>query len=425
MRQGDGSSVADVFNATEELSPCRIRGGSMLTGKLIVIGVTGGIAAYKSAEVVRSLKKLNASVYVIMTENASEFITPLTLQTLSQNPVITNMFKEPFSWEIEHISLAQKADMILVAPATANIIGKIANGIADDMLSTTIMATKAPVLFASAMNTNMYENPILQENIQKLEKFGYYFIEPSEGDLACGKQGKGRLADIEDIIEEACKILLYEYDLSEKTILITAGPTREKIDPVRFITNNSSGKMGYALAKVAAARGAKVILISGPVNLKKPNGVELVQITSAQDMYHEVLKRFDFSDIVIKAAAVADYKPKVYCENKMKKSADHLSIELEINPDILKTISSQKGKRLIVGFSMETQNLVENSLKKLKEKNLDIIVANDLTTEGAGFGTETNTVKIINKLGVIKDIPLMSKEKIANIILNEILKLDN
>ncbi|MGE5329040.1 MAG: bifunctional phosphopantothenoylcysteine decarboxylase/phosphopantothenate--cysteine ligase CoaBC [Deltaproteobacteria bacterium] len=396
----------------------------MLKGHTIVVGVTGGIAAYKSAEIVRKLKKLSADVHVIMTENACQFITPLTMQTLSQNLVAADMFEKQTNWEIEHISLAQKADMIIVAPATANIIGKIANGIADDMLSTTIMASKAPVMFACAMNTNMYENQIVQSNISKLKKVGYLFNEPEEGFLACNEEGKGRLADVDDIIEKAVRTLLYKPDLAGKTVLVTAGPTREKLDPIRYITNGSTGSMGYAAAKTACARGAKVILISGPTALKKLIGVETVYVETAQQMHDEVIKRHEHADIVIMAAAVADYKPKTTADNKIKKSADELSIELIRNPDILKEVGAKKGKSIVVGFSMETENIEANSIKKLKDKNLDLIIANEIGQEGAGFGTDTNIVKLINKFGMVCDLPIMSKQKVADKIIDEILNIE-
>ena len=393
----------------------------MLNGKIVVVGVTGGIAAYKSAELVRKLKKLNATVHVIMTKNACEFITPLTMQTLSQNSVVVDMFKEPESWDIGHISLAQKADVFLVVPATANILGKVANGIADDMLSTTIMATKAPAIFACSMNTNMYENQIVQSNISRMKKVGCIFVEPEFGELACGQEGNGRLADLDDIVAKVIKVLKYKPELAGKIVLVTAGSTREYFDPVRYITNGSTGKMGYAIAKVAVAKGAKVILVSGPVNLKKPHGVEMVDVVTAQEMYDEVLKRFDCADVIIKSAAVADYKPKSVSENKIKKSSNNIFVEMEKNPDILKQIGAKKGSKIIVGFCMETENLEQHALSKLKEKNLDLIVANDLTTEGAGFGTDTNVVKIINKYGMVKDLPIMSKEEVADRIFDEIL----
>jgi len=396
----------------------------MLKGYTIVVGVTGGIAAYKSAEIVRKLKKLNADVHVIMTDNACEFITPLTMQTLSQNLVAADMFGKPANWEIEHLSLARKADMIIVAPATANILGKIANGIADDMLSTTIMAAKIPVMFACAMNTNMYENQIVQNNISRLKKVGYLFIEPEEGFLACNEEGKGRLADVDDIVEKATRTLLFKPDLAGKTVLVTAGPTRERFDPIRYITNGSTGIMGYAIAKTACARGAKVILVSGPVGLKKLIGAETIYVETAEQMHDEVIKRYEHADIIIMSAAVADYKPKTIADNKIKKSSDELSIELVKNPDILKEIGNKKGKSIVVGFSMETENIEANSIKKLKEKNMDLIIANEIGKEGAGFGCDTNIVKLINKFGMMNDLPLMSKEKIADKIFDEILSIE-
>jgi len=396
----------------------------MLKGITVVVGVTGGIAAYKSAEIVRRLKKLNADVHVVMTNNACNFITPLTMQTLSQNMVVTDMFEKPVNWEIEHLSLARKADIIIVTPATANILGKIANGIADDILTTTIMAAKSPVMLACAMNTCMYENQIVQNNISRLKKVGYIFVEPQEGLLACNEEGKGRLADVDEIIERTVRNLLYKPDLAGKTILVTAGPTIERIDPVRYITNGSSGKMGYAIAKTAAARGAKVILISGPVSIKKPTGVETVCVETVQQMHDEVIKRHEHSDIIIMSAAVGDYRPKTIALNKIKKTSEELSIELIKNIDILKEIGEKKGKRIVVGFSMETENIEANSTKKLKEKNLDLIVLNEIGKEGAGFGTDTNIVKIINKFGMMSDLPIMHKEKIADKILDEILSIE-
>lgn len=395
----------------------------MLKGKNIVLGICGGIAAYKSAELVRKLKKFNANVDIIMTKNACEFITPLTLQTLAQNRVITEMFNAVNDWELEHISLAKKADIFIIAPATANIIGKLASGIADDMLTTTIMATTAPVIFAPAMNSNMYENQIVQNNISKLKKIGYSFIQPESGILACGDEGTGRMANVEDIIEKIFKKILYKPDLTGKTVLVTAGPTKEYFDPVRYITNGSSGKMGYAIAKIALARGAKVILISGETNLKQPYGIDFVTVTSADEMLHEVETRYDCADIIIMSAAVSDYKPKDFSEQKIKKDKSEILIEFTKNPDILSCLAAKKGNRMLVGFSMETEDLEKNALKKLKEKNLDIIVANDLKQEGAGFAVDTNIVKIINKFGIIKDLPLMSKPEVADKILDEILRM--
>ncbi|SHH09790.1 bifunctional phosphopantothenoylcysteine decarboxylase/phosphopantothenate--cysteine ligase CoaBC [Tepidibacter thalassicus] len=393
----------------------------MLSGKNIVLGVSGGIAVYKACDIVSRLKKLNANVKVIMTKSATEFVTPLTFQSLSQNFVITDMFKEPKTWDVEHISLAQWADLFLIAPATANIIGKIANGIADDMLSTTVMATKAEVVIAPAMNTNMYENKIVQDNISKLIKFGYKFIEPESGRLACGDVGKGKLASPENIVKEIIEIFTDKKDLNEKNILITAGPTIESIDPVRYITNRSSGKMGYSIAAEAVKRGANVTLISGKTNLDIPVGVKkFIEVESADDMYNVVMENLENNDIIIKSAAVADYKPKYKQSKKIKKSDEDLCIELDRNYDILKEIGKMKKNKVLVGFAAETNDLIENAKKKIKNKNLDFIVANDLTQEGAGFGVDTNIVKIIDKNGNIEQYPKMSKSDIANIILDKI-----
>ncbi|KXZ39596.1 phosphopantothenoylcysteine decarboxylase / phosphopantothenate--cysteine ligase [Alkalithermobacter thermoalcaliphilus JW-YL-7 = DSM 7308] len=399
----------------------------MLKGKNIVIGITGGIAVYKSCDIVSRLKKLNANVYVIMTRSATEFVTPLTFQSLSQNYVVVDMFKEPKTWDIEHISLAQKADLFLIAPATANIIGKIANGIADDMLSTTVMATKAPVLIAPAMNTNMYENKIVQSNIKKLKELGYDFIDPEEGRLACGDVGKGKLASPEVIVDKIVKELTLSKDLKGTKILITAGPTRETIDPVRYITNRSTGKMGYAIATQAVKRGALVTLISGPTNIDKPLGLsKFIKVESANQMYNAVMENIKDQHVIIKSAAVADYKPKKVSDRKIKKTDDNLFIELERNNDILKEIGQIKQDKILVGFAAETHDLIENAKQKIKKKNLDFIVANDLLQEGAGFGVDTNIVKIIDKNGDIHPFPKMSKEDIANVILDKIkLLLEN
>ncbi|MGB7604307.1 MAG: bifunctional phosphopantothenoylcysteine decarboxylase/phosphopantothenate--cysteine ligase CoaBC [Lutisporaceae bacterium] len=393
----------------------------MLKGKNIVLGVSGGIAAYKACELTSRLKKLNANVDVIMTKSATEFVTPLTFQSLSLNQVITGMFDQPKYWEIEHISLAKKADIIVIAPATANIIGKLANGIADDMLSTTVMAAKSIKLIAPAMNTNMYENPVVQKNIETLKQLGYKFVEPGEGRLACGDIGKGKMAEPE-IIEEVIKALLLPIpnrDLKGKIVLVTAGPTREAIDPVRFITNYSTGKMGFAIAEKAVSRGAKVILVSGPSNLPTPFGVERYDVESAIDMYDVVMKHMEKADIIIKSAAVADYRPSEVSNEKIKKSEDEITIKLQRNPDILQELGKVKGNRVLIGFAMETQNLIENAKAKVQKKNLDFIVANDLRTEGAGFAVETNVVKIIDRQGNIEEIPLIKKNELADIILNK------
>lgn len=394
----------------------------MLKGKKIVLGVTGGIAAYKAAELARALIKEGALVKVIMTQSAAHFITPLTFQTLTNNPVALDMFEEPVTWEIEHISLAKWADVFLIAPATANIIGKIAAGIADDMLTTTVMATKAPVVMAPAMNVNMYTNPITQRNIEFLKQYGYHFVQPESGELACGDVGQGRLADIRDIVDFV-KTLFIKKDLSGKKVLITAGPTREPLDPVRYISNYSSGKMGYALAKAAKDRGAEVILISGPTFIEPPKGVTFERIYTTEQMRNEVLKYFNGVDIVIMAAAVADYRPIDYSDVKIKKDTNEMVVQLRKNPDILKELGYKKAGQVLVGFAAETDNLLVNATKKIEEKNLDMIVANDITQPGAGFEVDTNIVKVITKDGNIKDLPMMSKYELSHIILDLVANL--
>lgn len=396
----------------------------MLKDKTVVIGVSGGIAVYKTLDVVSRLRKLGVNVNVIMTKSATEFVTPLSFQSLSQNYVVCDMFEDPKTWDVEHISLAKRADVFLIAPATANVIGKIANGIADDMLTTTVMATKAKVLIAPAMNTNMYENPILQRNINTLKELGYNFVEPESGRLACGDTGKGKLASPETIVDEVVKLLSKGQDLKGKSIIVTAGPTIESIDPMRYITNRSTGKMGYSIAKEAIERGADVTLITGPTNLTPPQNLKkLVKIESAKDMYEAVLANLDENDVVIKSAAVADYKPKNYSNKKIKKSDDDLAIELDRNKDIAQEIGKIKNNKILVGFAAETNDLIENASLKIKKKNLDFIVANDLTKEGAGFGVDTNIVKIIDKEGNITEYPKMKKEEVANIILDKIKEL--
>jgi phosphopantothenoylcysteine decarboxylase/phosphopantothenate--cysteine ligase len=331
------------------------------------------------------------------------------------------MFEDPKTWDVEHISLAKRADVFLIAPATANVIGKVANGIADDMLTTTIMATKAKVLIAPAMNTNMYENPIVQKNINILKELGYNFVDPESGRLACGDTGTGKLATPESIVDEVVKLLSTEQDLKGKSIIVTAGPTMESIDPVRFISNRSSGKMGYAIATKAIDRGADVTLISGPTNLTPPQNLKkLIRIESAKDMYDAVIENLDENQVVIKSAAVADYKPKNYFNKKIKKSNDDLSIELDRNKDIAYEIGKIKNDKILVGFAAETNDLIENAKDKVKKKNLDFIVANDLTKEGAGFGVDTNIVKIIDKKGNITEYPKMKKEEVANVILDKV-----
>ena len=390
--------------------------------KTVVLGVSGGIAAYKACDVVSRLRKENIQVNVIMTKHATEFVSALTFQSISQNPVAVEMFEPVTNWDIEHISLAKKADIFLIAPATANVIGKIANGIADDMLSTTVMATKAPVVIAPAMNTNMYENPVTQANIQKLKDLGYIFIEPGYGRLACGDLGPGKLAE-PDLIVENIKFLLNKTDeLKGKNVLVTAGPTQEAIDPVRYITNKSTGKMGYALAYQAALMGAKVTLVTGPTNLEIPFGIsEVIKIKSAGQMYEAVTSRFDEMDIVIKSAAVADYKPKNISDSKIKKSDSDLVLELDRNKDILFELGKLKTKQVLVGFAAETDDLIANAQKKLAKKNLDFIVANDLKQEGAGFAGDTNIAKLLFADGNIVELPIMTKNQLSKEIYDKII----
>ncbi|MGN0144551.1 MAG: bifunctional phosphopantothenoylcysteine decarboxylase/phosphopantothenate--cysteine ligase CoaBC [Clostridium sp.] len=381
--------------------------------KNVVLGVSGGIAVYKALEITSLLVKKNINVNVIMTENATKFVTPLSFQSLSQNVVSCDTFQEPKVWEIQHISLADKADVFLVAPATANIIGKVANGIADDMLSTTIMATKAKVIFAPAMNTKMYENPIVQDNIRKLKSFGYEFIEPAEGRLACGDIGKGKLEKPEVIVDKVLMELNDNKDLLNKKVVVTAGPTIAPIDPVRFITNKSSGKMGYAIAKEARNRGAEVCLISGPTNLEPPKGIDIINVSTNEEMRKAAIKAFEKADIVIKSAAVADYKPEKYSDQKIKKKEGDWSLELVRDNDILMELGSLKKDQILVGFAAESQNLKENALAKMKKKNLDFIVANDITSKDTGFASEDNKVIIFSKDNEEIHLDKMSKEKIA------------
>lgn len=390
--------------------------------KCVVMGVTGGIAVYKALDIISALRKKNVDVRVIMTKHAMEFVNPITFQAISQNIVTTDMFEEPKAWEIQHISLAKRADVFLVAPATANIIGKVANGIADDMLSTTIMATKAKVIFAPAMNTNMYENPIVQENIKKLKNLGYEFIEPSSGRLACGDEGKGKLAPVQNIVDITMSNLYDKKDLVGKKVLVTAGPTRAEIDPVRFISNHSTGKMGYAIAEEARDRGADVTLISGPTNEEPPIGVKTIKITTNSEMRDKVLSLYDNSDIVIKSAAVADYKPKEYSNQKIKKGEGSLVIELVRDNDILKELGDKKKNQILVGFAAESQNVVENARKKIEKKNLDYIVANDITSKDTGFASSDNKVIIITKEGKEFALEKMSKRKVARNLFDIILE---
>lgn len=393
--------------------------------KCVVIGVSGGIAVYKALDIISALKKQDIDVRVIMTESATEFVTPLSFQSLSQNAVARDMFSEPKAFEIQHISLAKRADVMLVAPATANIIGKVANGISDDMLSTTIMATKAKVIFAPAMNTNMYENVIVQSNIKKLKDHGYEFIDPASGRLACGDVGAGKLADVNTIVHRVLEELNKEakkQDLKGKKVLISAGPTIAPIDPVRFITNRSTGKMGYNLAQEAKDRGAEVVLVSGPTTLESPKGVKLININTNEEMKNAILEHFDTSDIVIKSAAVADYKPKEYSSQKIKKGDGDLNLVFTRDNDILKLLGEKKTHQLLVGFAAESNDIIENAKKKLENKNLDFIIANDITSSETGFGSEDNKVIIISRTGEEKELDKMSKRDVASNIFDTVLE---
>ena len=393
----------------------------ILEGKKIIIGITGSIAAYKIASLVSSLSKQKAQVHIIMTNNATKFISPLTFESLSGNKVHTDTFDLSPDHTIHHITLVKNCDIFLIAPATANIISKIVHGIADDMLTSTFIAYNGIKMVAPAMNCIMYENQINQDNLKLCEKYGIKIIEPNEGILACGDTGKGKLPEPEILLDEIMFEIGYKKDLKGKKILITAGPTQEAIDPVRYITNHSTGKMGYAIAKIAAYRGAQVFLISGPVNIQPPYHVKLIKVISAKDMLEAVKKEANDCDIIIKSAAVADYRPKNYCDEKIKKKDNELNIELEKTDDILKYLGeNKKNGQVLVVFSMETENMVENSKEKLVKKNLDMIVANNLKEKGAGFGTDTNLVTLITK-NQIKKLPLMSKEKVGEEIFNEIL----
>jgi phosphopantothenoylcysteine decarboxylase/phosphopantothenate--cysteine ligase len=388
--------------------------------KTVVIGICGGIAVYKALDIISALKKKDVNIHVIMTQAAQEFVSPLSFQTMSQNLVSLDMFVEPKAWEIQHISLAQKADVMLIVPATANFIGKMSNGIADDLLTTTVMATKAPVFIAPAMNTGMYTNSILQENIAKLRTHGCRFIDPAEGRLACGDTGIGKLADVEEICDCVMKELYDIKDLKGKKVLVTAGPTIAPIDPVRYITNRSTGKMGYAIAEEAAYRGAEVVLVSGPAQIKPPFGVELINVKTTADMYNAVTSRFGDADIVIKAAAVADYKPKTYSDAKIKKASSDLSIEFVKDFDILKKLGEMKTDQILVGFAAESHDLLENAQGKLEKKNLDYIVANDITK--TGFATDDNKVTILRRNGDPIYLESMAKRNVARELFNLIVK---
>ncbi len=394
----------------------------MLEGKQIVLGVSGGIAAYKAAELVRQLVKAEVNVRVIMTKNAQEFMTPLTLQTLSNNPVSTDTFDLTQESEIGHIRLADMADLVLIAPATANILAKLANGLADDLLTTVLLATTAPVLVAPAMNVHMYAHPLVQENLQKLATIGYHLVEPSAGELACGYEGQGRLAEPADIVEEV-RSVLSKKDLSHERVIVTAGPNCEPIDPVRYITNRSTGKMGYAMARAAQRRGAQVSLVSGPTSLRPPRGVDFYPVRTACEMQHAVLAAYPRATIVVSAAAIADYRPATVATQKIKKAAGEFVIELARNPDILAGLGQQKGQRRLVGFATETEDVLRNAERKLKSKNLDMIVANDVTQEGAGFAYDTNIVTLIDRTGRVEPLSQMSKDAVAHAIYDRLLAL--
>lgn len=395
----------------------------MLKGKTVVLAVSGSIAAYKIASLASALGKLHADVQVLMTQNATNFINPITFETLTGNKCLVDTFDRNFQYSVEHVALAKRADVVLVAPASANVIGKIANGIADDMLTTTVMACKCKKIISPAMNTQMFENPIVQDNLKKLEHYGYEVIQPAVGLLACKDVGAGKMPEPETLLEYILREVAYEKDLKGKKILVTAGPTQEPIDPVRYLTNHSSGKMGYAIAKVCSMRGADVTLVSGKTAIKSPLFVDVVPVTTARDMYEAVTSRFDQQDIVIKAAAVADYRPKTISDQKVKKADGELSIEMERTDDILKYLGEHKREdQFLCGFSMETEHMLENSRKKLEKKNLDMIVANNVKVEGAGFAGDTNIVTLIKKDDETQ-LPLLSKEETAVEIMNKILEI--
>ena len=391
----------------------------ILKNKTVVLGVTGSIAAYKIANLASSLVKKGANVHVIMTKNATNFINPITFETLTGNKCLVDTFDRNFEFSVEHVSLAKQADIFMVAPASANVIGKIANGIADDMLTTTIMACKCHKVISPAMNTNMFENPIVQDNLEKLRNYGYEVIDPASGYLSCGDTGAGKMPEPTVLESYIMKNIAMEKDMAGKKVLITAGPTMEAIDPVRFISNHSTGKMGYALAKIAMERGAEVTLVTGKTYIEKPDFVKIIDVKSAKEMFDAVDKEFDSQDIVIMSAAVADYRPKTVADEKIKKNDEEAAIELERTDDILGTMSRRKKNQFLCGFSMETEHMLENSKNKLKKKNLDMICANNLKVEGAGFGTDTNVVTLITE-NESRQLPIMSKEQVANEILTEI-----
>lgn len=397
----------------------------MFTNQTIVLGVTGSIAAYKIASLASMLVKQHADVHVIMTQNATNFINPITFETLTGHKCLVDTFDRNFEFQVEHVSLAKQADLMMIAPASANVIGKMAHGIADDMLTTTVLACKAPIYVSPAMNTNMYENPIVQDNLRILEKYGMKVIDPASGYLACGDTGAGKMPEPETLFAYIEAELAHEKDLAGKRVLVTAGATQEALDPVRYLTNHSTGKMGYALAKAAMLRGAQVTLVSGQTSLEPPLAVDVVPIVSAQDMYEAVERRFDDTDLLIMAAAVADYRPKEYVDQKIKKKAGDNVLELARTTDIIGTLSGRKHPgQFLCGFSMETEHMLENSRAKLEKKNLDMIVANNLRTEGAGFGTETNVVTLIRADGQT-ELPKMSKLEVSHRILDEVVRTFN
>ena len=394
-----------------------------LAGKTVVLCVTGGIAAYKAADLTSKLRHAGAAVRVLMTESATQFISPMTFETLSGNRTVVDTFDRNFAWEVEHISLAKAADVFVIAPATANVIAKAAHGIADDMVTTTLLATKAPVVIAPAMNTGMYDNPVTQQNLQTLRMRGFHIIDPAAGRLACGDTGRGKLPDTPVLIQGIERALTPQ-DLAGLRVLVTAGPTQEAMDPVRFLSNHSSGKMGYAIAARAAMRGADVTLVSGPTALDTPAGVQRVDIISARDMYDAVLSRAEKQDMIIKAAAVGDYRPAQAAPEKLKKGDDELTVTLARNPDILAALGQRKRPgQLLCGFAMETQNLIDNAESKLRRKNCDMLVANSLRDEGAGFGTDTNIATLLFADGRRETEPIMSKEALADVILDRLIAL--
>ena len=392
----------------------------MLTGKTVLLGVSGSIAAYKTASLASALKKLHADVHVLMTKNAVNFINPITFETLTGNKCLVDTFDRNFEYSVEHVSLAKKADLVMVAPASANVIGKIAHGIADDMLTTTIMACRCKKILAPAMNTNMFENPIVQDNLKTLEKYGYEVISPASGYLACGDTGAGKMPEPELLLEYILREIAREKDMQGMKVLVTAGPTQESIDPVRYITNHSTGKMGYAIARVCMQRGAQVTLVSGPVHIEPPQFVTVVPVKTAREMFKAVTERSAEQDIIIKAAAVADYRPRHVSSEKVKKQDGELTIEMERTDDILAYLGAHKGEeQFLCGFSMETEHLLENSRRKLQRKNLDMIVAKNVKVEGAGFGVDTNVVTILTREGVT-ELPLMGKDQVAEKLLDAI-----